>query len=161
MNENTNEVQLNLDDLNILHLDSSETTESNLQELINNSEINDFVAKAINNFNSHEIFIDKVLSNWIQNQESERSQRSSYGKSLLKILGFQLFIVNLIVILIGCNLLHYEKWLINIFISSVFIEVIGLVAIIVKSLFQSNNGTELNEIIKLTLEKTNSDKETN
>ncbi len=161
MNENTNETQLDLESLNILHLDSTEVTENNLQELINNSEVDDYVNKAINNFNTFDIAINSILSTWHSKQEADNKQRGRYGTILLLILGFQLIFINCIVVAIGLGVLRYDEWLATIFIGSVFVEVIGLVTIIVKSLFQSNNGTELNEIIKLILESRNSDKQTN
>ena len=101
MNENTNETQLDLESLNILHLDSTEVTENNLQDLINHSEIDDYVNKTINNFNTFDIAINSILSTWRSKQEADSKQRGRYGTILLFILGFQIIFINCIFIAIG------------------------------------------------------------
>jgi hypothetical protein len=63
------------------------------------------------------------------------------------ILAIQLLIINGIFVLIGMKILTYDQWTVNVFIVSVFGEIIGIILIIVRSLFTSTNK-EMIELVK-------------
>jgi hypothetical protein len=50
-------------------------------------------------------------------------------------MGIQIIVVNVIYVLMGCQLLKYEEWTANTFIMGVFAEVAALVLLVVKYLF--------------------------
>lgn len=93
------------------------------------------------------IKVNAVLSIWEKQQEAERNLRSRYAKLFILILAIQLLVINVIFVFIGAGALKYEQWTINIFILSVFGEIVGIVLIIVKNLFTSTNK-EMIDLVK-------------
>ncbi len=88
-----------------------------------------------------------ILTLWKEQQDAERNLRRKYANYFIWILAVQLLIINAIFVLIGYKILHYEQWTANLFIVSVFGEIVGIVLIIVKYLFTSTNK-DMIELIK-------------
>ena len=91
--------------------------------------------------------INRILSVWEEQQRQDRKMKKGYAKAFMWILTVQLLIVNVVVVLISINLISLEKWVLNVFIVSVFGEVASIVLVIVKNLFKST-GIEMIELIK-------------
>ena len=91
--------------------------------------------------------INTILNVWEDQQNAERTLRKEYASCFIWVLALQLVVINVIFVLIGCNILKYEQWTANLFIVSVFGEIVGIVSIIVKYLFTSTNK-EMIDLIK-------------
>lgn len=91
--------------------------------------------------------IKTILKVWEDQQNAERNLRKGYATCFMWLLAVQLVIINVVFVLIGCNILQYEQWTVNLFIVSVFGEIVGIVLIIVKYLFTSTNK-EMIDLIK-------------
>lgn len=99
--------------------------------------------------------LDKAAVNtFTDNAEVDRDLKKKYAGKLLWILVLQLAIFNLIFVLVGLNILVYEYNTINIYVTGGLIEIISLVAIVVRYLFKDNISKPLRDI----LEKNKKDK---
>jgi len=84
-----------------------------------------------------------VLNAWKQQQTQDREMRRKYANWLMLAMGLQMASVNLIFILLGCQVLAFEPWTANTFIMSVFAETAALVLFVVKYLFARPEDTVL------------------
>lgn len=91
--------------------------------------------------------IHTILEIWKEQQNAERTLREKYANWFIWILISQLAVISVVFILVGCSMLKYEQWTINIFVFSVFGEIVGIVSIIVRYLFTSTSK-EMIELIK-------------
>ena len=90
-----------------------------------------------------------IVDAWGNQQTQDRKLRSGYSWWLAWVLSLQLCLVNVVFILIGTGNLHYERWVTNTFVISVFGEVTSLVLIIVKYLFPQSSGKVLELLERL------------
>lgn len=97
--------------------------------------------------NNENIRIQTVLDVWRRQQDAERQLRKTYAGCFMWFLGAQLVVLNVIFALIGFGIVKYRQWTVNIFIISVFGEIISTIAIIVRNLFKTT-GKEMIELIK-------------
>ena len=79
-----------------------------------------------------------IIKSWEKQQEEERKLRSNYAYWLLAGLFLQVLILYVSFFLLGLNYLNFDKWVINIFVVSVFGETIALVMVIIHNLFPKN-----------------------
>lgn len=95
----------------------------------------------------------EAINTFIDNIESDTKLKRSYAYWLLGLLFIQLIAVNAIFILRGLKILNYSDVSFNIFISGALVEVIALVAIVVKYLFKDNITEALNNILEKNVKK--------
>lgn len=99
--------------------------------------------------------LDKqVVQLFTDNAKEDRELKKSYAFWLLKIFIAQLIAFNTIFIMVGFNFLKYSEKTFNVYVTGGIIEIISLVAIIVKYLFKDN----ITETLKNVLEKNKKDK---
>jgi len=72
---------------------------------------------------------------WKEQQNSDRKMRSRYATWILIVVSVQIILINIAFFMIGAKVLEIEKWVANVFITAVLIEVSSLVLIVVKYLF--------------------------
>lgn len=93
--------------------------------------------------------IDKeVVDKFIENIGIDVKIKKIYACVLLIILSLQLISVNVIFVLKGLGILKYTDSTFNIFVAGALIEVIALVAIVVRYLFKDNISKSLNNILE-------------
>ncbi|MEL7609884.1 MAG: hypothetical protein AAGU74_10290 [Bacillota bacterium] len=92
--------------------------------------------------------IHGLLSSWATQQSQERKLRRLYAICFMFILGIQIILLNTVFILIGLDKLNISDIQFNAFFISVFGEIISLVLIITKYLFQKSNDSKLFELFK-------------
>ncbi|MCL6589990.1 MAG: hypothetical protein K6U80_08560 [Firmicutes bacterium] len=88
-----------------------------------------------------------ILKNWDRKTNQDIDFQGIYAWILLGMLVFQVLAINVIVFGIGLKWLVFDKWVIDIFIVSVFGEVTGLALIIVNYLFPKTQDNT-NELMK-------------
>jgi len=76
-----------------------------------------------------------VVSAWESQQTEERRLRRSYGTSILIALCVQTLLVDAMFILMGVGKIAIAQWVANIFIVSVFGQIVGLAVVVVRHLF--------------------------
>ena len=79
--------------------------------------------------------IRTIVKAWKDQQAQDRKLRQRYATWLISALGIQTLVVNVVFILLGCNVLEAEPWTARLFITSVFAEITALVLIVAKYLF--------------------------
>jgi len=72
---------------------------------------------------------------WKEQQNSDRKMRATYATWLLIVVSVQILLINIAFFMIGARVLEVEKWVANVFITAVLVEVSSLVLIVVKYLF--------------------------
>lgn len=92
----------------------------------------------------------KIIDTWTTIQRENMKMRNDYANKLFWLLAFQLFVVDVILILIGASIIELSDALITATAIKAFVEVIGFIYIIVNYLFKPID----NEIDKL-LDKLN------
>lgn len=91
--------------------------------------------------------LKKILDAWERQHTEERKLRVTYAKYLLSAIFVQLVLVNLVLFLLGFGIIKLEQWMANIFVVSVFAEIVGMAHIILKYLFPKLGG-EVLELLK-------------
>ena len=86
-----------------------------------------------------------VVSAWESQQTEERHLRRSYGTAILIALCVQTLLVDVVFILIGVGKIAISQWVANIFIVSVFGQIVGLAVVVVRHLFPQASS----EILRL------------
>ena len=87
--------------------------------------------------------VDTFSDNITTNIEIKRN----YSFILIITLGIQFLALDTIFILVGCNVLQYSKTTLNLFLTIGFLELIGLVTIVVKYVFADNISESLKIIL--------------
>ena len=78
----------------------------------------------------------------INSFKEDIATKKKYAWVLLRILGLLVFFSSLVFVLIGLGWLTYDEATVNVFLGSVVVQVIGLVALVVKYLFSSDKYIE-------------------
>lgn len=97
---------------------------------------------------------NKIIDLYSKNATKDRELKDKYAKIFVLLLGIQLLVVCVVFILVGANVLKYDKFTLNIFISGSLLEIFAIVTIIVKYLFSDN----LSEPLKIILKSSNSER---
>jgi hypothetical protein len=84
-----------------------------------------------------------VVRAWKEQQAQERKLRDRYANLLIWGMGIQVLFINVIIILLGTNLITLEPWTARTFVVSVFAEITALVLVVVKFLFRGPDGSDL------------------
>lgn len=93
--------------------------------------------------------IDKeVVQTFTDNAKDDRKLKNAYAKWLIKIFVGQLFFFDGVFISVGLRWLNFSETTLNFFTTGAVIEVISLIAIIVRYLFQDNISKSLNSILE-------------
>jgi hypothetical protein len=86
-----------------------------------------------------------VVSAWESQQTEERRLRRSYGTAILIALCVQTLLVDAMFILMGVGKIAIAQWVANIFIVSVFGQIVALAVVVVRHLFPQPSS----EILRL------------
>jgi hypothetical protein len=90
-----------------------------------------------------------LVQTWEHQQREERKLRRDYASRLLWIWVVQALVVNLAFVLIGLRILVVDQWVANAFILSVFVELVGMVLIVMRYLFPKDGDSLLKLIERL------------
>ena len=90
----------------------------------------------------------KAINAFINEAKQNSELKKVYAIILLLIFILQLIAFNTIFILAGLNILAFTETTLNVFVTGGLIEVIALITIIVKYLFNDNITESLNNILK-------------
>lgn len=96
----------------------------------------------------------EVIHSFTANVDEDRKLRKGYAKILIWLLFIQLLFFNGVFVACGLEKLAYEESTLRLYIGGGLLEIVSLVAIIVKYLFKDNVSMSLNSI----LEKNKKDK---
>lgn len=96
----------------------------------------------------------EVIHSFTENAQEDRNLKKKYAIILVWLLFIQVIFFNSVFILCGLGILNYSEKILEIYIGGGLIEIVSLVSIIVKYLFQDNISVSLNNI----LEKNKKDK---
>lgn len=88
-----------------------------------------------------------ILDSWEKQQSEERRLRKFYATVLLVGVFSQMVFIDVLVCLLGRGVLVLEKWVVSSVIFTVFLEIMGLVAVVIQYLFPKKDG-EFLRIIK-------------
>ena len=80
-----------------------------------------------------------ILAAWSNQQQHDREMRQRYASWLAWIMSAQLLVLNVAFILVGIGTLRLDKWTVNLFVVSVFGEIVALTVIVVKYLFPTTS----------------------
>jgi hypothetical protein len=90
-----------------------------------------------------------VVGAWESQQTEERRLRRSYGTAILIALCVQTFLADVVFILIGVGKIAIAPWVANIFIVSVFGQIVALAVVVVRHLFPQTSSEILRLIEKI------------
>lgn len=96
----------------------------------------------------------EVIHEFIENSKGDRNLKNKYASRLIRCLVIQLVLFNAVFIGVGLGKLKYTENTLNLYVVGGLIEIISLVAIIVKHLFKDN----ISNTLKNMLEKNRKDK---
>lgn len=148
-------------DEEIKELTNKVTNDDEVQQLLQlkkEEELKEEVNNIFNTLNSHKInpakkvartksvdeiknnfeLQNKVVSSFCENISSDIKIKKKYSVILIIVLAVQFVALDLIFVAVGAGWLKYSDFTLNIFIGAIFLELIGLVAVIVKYLFKDN-----------------------
>ena len=89
----------------------------------------------------------KAVDTFSANITSNINIKKIYSVILICMLAFQFLALDTIFILVGFNVLHYSKTTLNLFLTIGFLELIGLVTVVVKYVFADNISESLKIIL--------------
>ncbi|REJ06929.1 hypothetical protein [Halobacillus trueperi] len=107
--------------------------------------------KVIHETNLKKQKTDTVLEVWRNQQDLERNMRKIYARWILIALVAELIVGNGIFILVACGVFTLEEWVVNVFFTGMYAQIISITVIVVRNLFpnsKENNIIELNQVIK-------------
>ena len=87
-----------------------------------------------------------IVAAWKSQQDQDRKMRKTYANWLMGTMSVQVFVINVIFVLIGCGVLKFEQWTANTFVMATFAEISGLVLLVVKYLFPATTDRILDLI---------------
>lgn len=90
----------------------------------------------------------EVIHSFTANAADDRKLKTKYAKVLIIILGVQLIFFNAIFVVCGLGKLNYPESILKLYVGGGLLEIISLVAIIVKYLFKDNISLSLNSILE-------------
>ncbi|MCG7563738.1 MULTISPECIES: hypothetical protein [unclassified Pseudoalteromonas] len=79
--------------------------------------------------------VDPMQVQKVKDAESDRGLKQKYAWWFIGILVVQLFIMNLVLVLVGMDKLHFEEWTLNLYMAGTLAEVFGVILVITKNLF--------------------------
>lgn len=92
---------------------------------------------------------NKVVNSFCDNISSDIKIKKRYSLCLIIVLAIQFFILDYIFLEVGLKKLEFTDFTLNLFISVGFLELVGLITIIVKYLFNDNITESLRIIMRL------------
>lgn len=97
--------------------------------------------------NSNSDFIE-ILNIWKSERKLELGLKKMVCKTLIWLIFGEALFIALMVILQGAQIWTLEEWTFRLIIVSVFIEIVGVFIIVVKSLFPEDSSKSMLELIK-------------
>ena len=79
--------------------------------------------------------LDNLERAKVDDARSDTILKSRYANWSLGILCGQLLVMNAVFVLVGCRVLHYQDFVLNLYMSGTLIEVFGVVLVITRYLF--------------------------
>ena len=89
-----------------------------------------------------------ISNTFSEEEKTSISLKKVITYSALLLLALLIIVTSTVVILQGLGIMHLEQWTLNLFIVSVLVEVIGVVKIIVGSLFPKDDRKTYLDFIK-------------
>ena len=89
-----------------------------------------------------------ISNTFSEEEKTSISLKKVITYSALLLLALLIIVTSTVVILQGLGVMHLEQWTLNLFIVSVLVEVIGVVKIIVGSLFPKDDRKTYLDFIK-------------
>lgn len=90
---------------------------------------------------------NKAVDVFKNNADADIYIKKFLAKSITISLIVQVAVIDIIFILLGLNIIKYDKYQFNLFIGTVFVEMVGLVTIICTYIFRNNIETLIDKII--------------
>lgn len=97
--------------------------------------------------------IKMITSVWKEEREAQSKLKKNISMILIFTLVTQLVIINFIIFFIGFNYINIEQWTLRLYITGVFVEVVAVIKIILKSLFPESNNGDMIHLIEETCKK--------
>ncbi|ACQ55032.1 hypothetical protein [Clostridium botulinum] len=82
-----------------------------------------------------DMLLNAIANSFPQEQKLNENLKKKFSRVLLFLLSILIFSIVGIVLFMGTGKLKYNEWTIRLFITGVFIEIVGIIQIIVTSLF--------------------------
>ena len=82
-----------------------------------------------------------ILHAWAEEQNQDRELKKIYASRLLNMLGVEVLIATVLIVLDGCHVISAKEWTLNLFVSGIISQSMGVIYIIVKYLFPSSNNS--------------------
>lgn len=83
--------------------------------------------------------LDPLTNQEVQNLQADRELKKRYANWFIWILIVQLFFMNFIFIAVGFGGLKFDKWTLELYVTSTILEVFGVVVVITQNLFPKKN----------------------
>ncbi|QTL33985.1 hypothetical protein [Pseudoalteromonas viridis] len=100
------------------------------------AEQSSFVAQIKHNVKENKFTnVDPMQVQKVKDAESDRGLKQRYALWFIVILAVQLLIMNLVLVLVGMDKLHFEEWTLNLYMAGTLAEVFGVILVITKNLF--------------------------
>lgn len=145
MNNLLKDNEIKIDDFNETLLNVNESSNENIKKVKDTDEKETDLATFITR-NKWQVYKD-IANIFTERSKNDNELKEKYSKKLIKILVFQLILMNIIFILGGTGILNYSDTTFNIFVTATIAEVFSLVTIIVKYLFTDNLTKLLSNIL--------------
>lgn len=94
--------------------------------------------------------LEFVLGTWKETQEYERKLKQRVANIVFALLGLEVLVGNTAFFFYGFGLINVPEWVAQTFYVGMYVQVIGIVTIVVRSLFpkpKSDTLTELNRMV--------------
>lgn len=97
----------------------------------------------------------EILTIWKQEKRTERWMKISFSVVIGLILISQICYIDIIMSKIGDQQMNFDEWTIKLFVTGVFIEIIGLVKIVAENLFPKDGNKNFMKFIEEMYSKNN------
>jgi uncharacterized membrane protein YcjF (UPF0283 family) len=95
-------------------------------------------------------FIDSLTKSFASEEISNSGLKKTFSKFILGILALLSIVISAVIILQGFKLYNFnlEEWTLRLFVTSVFIEIIALIKIMINSLFPKDDRKVYLDFVK-------------
>ncbi len=91
---------------------------------------------------------EEVIHTFTKTIEKDIELKKSYAEKLISIFFLQLVLFNVIFILCGFGILKYSDFTLQLFTGATIVELVTMISIVVKYLFQDNISKTLKDILE-------------
>lgn len=94
----------------------------------------------------------RIISTWTRIQSQNMDMRNKFANKLFYLLAFQLFVVDIILILLGASIVKLSDKLIIATVVKAFIELVGFIYVIINYLFKPIDD-EIDKLLNKLMEE--------